>query len=413
MNILFIYSSLTKGGIETFFVRISKKLKEKGNFKISFLFLSKYMDKELLDELSNYVQIYYLDDFMSCKMGYTKKSILFNLLLPIKKDFYSTVMQGVDHIHAPDFNSLLFANKILNKNKKIPISTGIYHINEFNFSVNSDCFFSKRINLFLKDLPYQNIVFFNEISKDFYSEKFQGKFKYSIVTPVGVDLDNDSSICGYQNKKIVSIGRLTSWKTYNYHMIDVVNNLKTKGIIISYDSYGDGPEKFALEEKVKELGLEDSVKFKDGVPYNEFKNIISKHLMFIGAGTALIEASSFGIPSLIGIENSKESVSFGFLHDTTGYSYQENEIKMVKSSIQSYIEKLIALDQNEYLQECQKAKIRANDFSIDKTVKDFNKLIINSKTQSFYLNMIDIYKIVFSLLINKLTKPSTNYSKRL
>lgn len=412
MNILFIYSALPKGGIETFFVRITKKLVNNGN-KVRFLFLSRYGDEDLLTELSQYADVYFLDDFLKFKSFFSKKTLLLKLLIPFNKELYGKVFDGVTHIHAPDFNSLLFTNKLLNKNKKIPISTGLYHINEFNFDGNSRWFFAKRIYKYLSEIPAENVLFFNEVINDFYNKRYNNKFIKSIITPIGIELENSTGVLGKQNNKIVSIGRLASWKTYNYHMIQAVKNLNEKGIKITYHSYGDGEEKDNLEKEVVRNGLENQIKFFPGIPYKNFKKTISSNLLFIGAGTALIEASSVGLPSLIGIENSKEAYSYGFLHQTKGLSYQEIELELPKKSIESYIENLLSLDQTAYEDECKKAKIRAKDFGIEITIKDFLKLVKESKIQSYYFSKWDIIKFSISMFVNKMVRPNTNYSKRL
>lgn len=413
MKILFVYSSLPKGGIETFFVRIAKKLSlEKVN--ITFLFLSRSCDENLRTELEKYATLLYLDDYLLQISLIKWKSLLQKLLLPIDKKKFADVLEGVTHIHAPDFTSLLFANKFLLGKKKIPISTGLYHINEFNFEGQESWFFAKAISKYLRELPATNIIFFNEISNQFYNKKFRNKFESSIITPIGVNLLNSNTNAGVQNNRIVSVGRLTSWKTYNYHMIEVVNHFRKNGVVLNYDSYGDGEERNKLERKILELDLQEQVKFNNEIDYKDFEKTIQGHLMFIGAGTALIEASSFGIPSLIGIENGEDPLSYGFLHDTAGYSYQEKQLNLPTFSIISFISSLIDMSSKDYEEECQLAKSRAQDFSIDKTLVDFMQLFQKSVVQNYYFDSrFTFFLILFSLFLNKIFNPKSNYSKRL
>lgn len=63
MKILFVYTSLPKGGIETFFVRITKKLAEKG-YSVNFLFFSNNLDNELIDELKKYAKVFSINDYL-------------------------------------------------------------------------------------------------------------------------------------------------------------------------------------------------------------------------------------------------------------------------------------------------------------------------------------------------------------
>lgn len=414
MKILFVYTSLPKGGIETFFVRIVKQLFEEG-YEIRFLFFGNVFDKELITELEKFAKIFKINNYLLIPSILKNKTPLLKLLMPVKRQkVQNEILEGVTHIHAPDFNSILYVNKILNFKEKINISTGVYHINEYNFTNSNKWYFKKTVDKFINYLPYQNILFFNEICKDFYYDKFNHKFENSLVTPIGIELPlTESSVLAKQNNEIVSIGRLTQWKKYNLHMIEVVKSLKDKNIIVHYDSYGDGPQLEVLNKKVKEYHLQDLVKFHGNIPYSKFKHIISNKLMFIGAGTALIEASSLGIPSLIGIENESEPVSYGFLHNTNTYSYQEKQLNFPRKKIEDFILYLIGLSKESYKIECEKAKERAKDFSIETTKKDFITLINSSQSSKFHLNQYQLARVVLSMFVNKVFFPKSNYSKRL
>ncbi len=57
---------------------------------------------------------------------------------------------------------------------------------------------------------------------------------------------------------IISVGRLVPWKGFET-LIDVVNNLRKKNILVRLDICGSGPQQKNLEEKISHLGLESSV----------------------------------------------------------------------------------------------------------------------------------------------------------
>ena len=414
MNILYIYTALPKGGIETFFLRITKKLSLNGH-KVKFLFFTNYFDENLLNELKQFAEIFSINDFLFAPQIIKKGSPISKLLFPLNNKLLSEkILYNIDHIHAPDFNSILFVYKITNRKNKIPISTGVYHINEFNFTNNKNWNFVRMINSFLQKLPSENILFFNEICKEFYNEKWENKFIKCTVTPIGIEISPTNDVCsGIQNNRIVSIGRFDTWKTYNFSMIEVIRSLKEKGMIFYYDSYGGGRQYEHLKKKVLKLGLEELVTFHPGVPYSEFKTKIVNKLMFIGAGTALIEASATGIPAMIGIENEEKALTYGFLHNTTSYSYQENQLNYERIKIEFEIIFLKNCNEDSYFNECEKAKIRAQDFSIDKTYSDFILLMKNSKNFNFNINYFKLIYIVLGLTLNKICFPKSNYSKRL
>lgn len=414
MNILFIYTALPKGGIETFFVRMASKLFEKGH-SLRFLFFTNNNDEELLNELKKYARVYFINDYLYLPSFLKNKSPLYKLLFPLKyKKLFKEVLCDVDHLHAPDYNSILYYNKISSKKDQFTCSTGVYHINEYNFHDFKNWYFGKSIINFIQKLPAKNILFFNEISNQFYNTIYSNKFKESLITPIGIDVSAfKDEFVGKQNNRIVSIGRLSSWKKYNFHMIEAVHALQQKGITIHYDSYGDGDQLEVLNALVTKYNLNHLITFHNGIPYSKFKTTISNSLLFIGAGTALIEASACGIPALIGIENETKPVSYGFLHNVTSYSYQEQQLPYERKEITQFILHLLNCDEITYKSECEKAKLRANDFSIDKTVSDFEKICSNSEKIKLNSNYFKLSRIVLSMFINKIVNSKSNYSTRL
>ncbi len=414
MNFLFIYSSLPIGGIETFFCRIAKVL-SKNNHTVKFLFYGSTFDSNLLKELNKYSEIYYYRDFIHFSLFFEKRTPLIKLLAPKKsRKINSELLDGITHIHAPDFNSILFANRIIKTNSDISITTGIYHINEFYFKGNEHWYFNKINTFILNHIPPENVFMYNEIVQKKYNELYGNRFKNNELNTIGVDIEAFESVhIAQQNLRIVSIGRLTPWKKYNNAIIDVIKDYKEKGINLKYDSYGDGNELNHLRDKVAKNNLTGLIHFYPSIPYTDFQKVISNSLMFIGAGTALIEASACGLPSLIGVENEDEPVSYGFLHDTSSYTYQEKELGLPTKSFTFYIDYLLSLSPDEYRLETEKAKERAVFFSLKNAGIKFESLTAKSKKWGFKISYFKTCRVLFSFTLNKVLKKENNYSKRL
>ena len=402
MKLLFVYSSFTLGGIETFILRLTKELHKENDISVLFFSDKHSFNKELFEELSSYAKIYFWNDFITIPEFLKTKHPLFRLQFKISNhELFQNLISEADYIHAPDTYSLLFALKIAKTaNKKIFISTGVYHINEYLIQDFKKYYFGKKILQMLSNIGAGNILFFNEISREEYSKKIKPAFNDSLVAPIGVDLtDYKDLVLGKKNNRIVSIGRLTSWKTYNFSMIEVIYELKKRGYQFFYYSFGDGDKLEEINGLVKKYELEDQVFFNKSVNYNLFKETIANHLLFIGAGTALIEASAAGVPALIGIENCNEATTYGFLQDTDTYSYQELQLHYEKKKIIDCILKLYESTDSEYSQICQDSKIRANDFDIKKTKELFLKMLENNQIwqQDFKINNTLFF---ISLLLN-------------
>lgn len=413
-SILFINEGLALGGIETYLVRISKKLHEQGN-QLKFLFFSNSFDSALLAEIEIYGSVYFFKDYVQGPSFLKNKSPLLKLLLPFKRKKLKTdVFENLTHLVATDFNSVLFASKITPRFTNIKLLAGIYHINEFDFSSHHNWYFQQVAKKFISTLPAQNLIIYNSAVQRHYSNLYNKILKNNEIITLGIDVEKvQDRWLGNLNNRIVSIGRLTDWKRYNHAMIKVIQDFKENGVLYNYDSYGDGVAREELERMVKNSGLENQIKFHHSIPYQEFTTVIKDSLMFIGAGTALIEASACGLPSLIGIENEIKPISYGFLHDTTGSSYQEKQLGLATKNISNYITDLSNCSTEDYNSECKKAKDRAQFFGMEKAIEGFTNYLNHSDSFTFYLKYHQIIHVIFSMLLNKIIKPNNHYAKRL
>lgn len=329
---LFIYGSLKLGGVETFYIRMAKARFRMGK-KTKFLLTSnkKENEKELIDEAKKYADIYFLDDFLKFNI-FTIATIHTLLIKPIRIDDLSIVFNGIEQVHVSNSIYGLLYMKI-NKRLKvnIPLTVGVYHAKEFTWKNKGKLPYYELCNRALfSDLLKSNLVyFFNDKLPNIYSNYYDfGKFMTcSNVFPLGV---LDTHTCQGNHIKfishpvrIVSVGRLVSFKSYNLWMIEVINMLNSDANI-EYHIYGTGPLEDEMRAKIQQYGLADKVFLKGSLSYLDFKNVISQYDIFVGSGTSIIEASGLGVPSIIGIESIKEPISYGFLCDIDGFSYNED-----------------------------------------------------------------------------------------
>lgn len=407
MKVLFSSNHLMIGGIETLMLRMAENLKTNNNIELIFFFFAKDFDKNLLDQFQKYSKVYFLEDYFYFPSFLTKTPFIIKYLFPIKKSkIKKDFLDEINHIHASNLNSVLFANRMINLNKNITYSIGIYSFSEYIFEQFLNNYFARKLKKLVQTFSCKNFFFVNEVPRTEYSTVYGNQILNSTIGPLGIDLEKyKNQNLGQQNKRIVSIGRLTEWKTYNYHMIEVIRYLNTKDIFYSYDCYGEGTELKKLNQKVMELNLQNQIKFHPSVPYEKFNETIQNSLLFIGAGTASIEASACGIPSLTGIENldKNQPLTYGFLHEITGYSYQDSQLNLPKKDIYKCILELANSSQEEYLEVCKKAKNRSKDFDIKKTLFEFEQLATNSEKHTALLNYREMFLITCSMLIHLIT----------
>jgi glycosyltransferase involved in cell wall biosynthesis len=145
------------------------------------------------------------------------------------------------------------------------------------------------------------------------------------------------------------------------------------------------------------------VKFYGGVSYDELPNILNGAFLFVGCGTAIVEAAAAGVPSIIGIESEKECVSHGFLVDTKGLSFQEKGLKLPLHTYNSLLDRISNMNAQEYVDFSALHRIRADDFSLPRmetALLDYYNNLTLAKPEDISFKYI--FSTLYWLAINKL-----------
>lgn len=129
---------------------------------------------------------------------------------------------------------------------------------------------------------------------------------------------------------VVSVGRLAPMKEYNLWMIDVVGGLRKTGLNVRWDVYGDGPYRSEMEARIRVAGLQEQIQLKGEIRYENLGEAFSHAQVFVGMGTALIEAGFAGLPSIAATVYEHRGMSYGFLHELPDYACGEKIAKPVK-----------------------------------------------------------------------------------
>lgn len=144
---------------------------------------------------------------------------------------------------------------------------------------------------------------------------YTAKYKKTTLMPVGINTNlfkPDPSLEKVSNS-ILFLGRIAPAKNVNI-FIDALGILKDKKIIFSADIYGDALPRNAyylekLKSRVSELGLEDRVLFKPGVPNQEAPAIYNTHEVFVNLSSSgmydktIFEAMACGCLAIASNEN--------------------------------------------------------------------------------------------------------------
>ncbi len=373
-TVLFINSGFNLGGIETFLLRAANQLKHEVKYKL--LLMSDSYDNELLDRFKQYGEVYFLKDIISI---FDPKYATLRTIAYLRKNKVENLLANVDVIHASCSFSLPLMNMITSLSKrKITRCVGVYHSREFQWGESNKLMRQFQISSFM-DIPSPNVIFMNEYTCNLYCNIFKKDFYKTL--PIGIDTELYSNcVPGWKSKRIVSIGRLVDFKTYNYHMIDVLSKRLDRDNFI-FEIYGNGPEKQKLEDYAKSKKV--AVKFFGSVDYSLLPTILNNSFLFVGCGTAIVEAAAAGVPSIIGVESERDGFTPGFLTNTNGLSFQEKGLNKSIIHFSELFDKLVNLSEDEYNKLSNQHRTRSELFSL----KNMKESLINYYNDLEYVSV--------------------------
>lgn len=214
---------------------------------------------------------------------------------------------------------------------KVPVVLGMYHPNQWKIYATDRVsktryYYYKQL---CKFLTHDNIIHSSKEgveATNYYSKIntgtptiLQGPAEILPLKKEFADIQNNNKI------KIVTIGRLVDFKACTITaMISAVEALAlTHNIDITYDIYGNGPSRAALEERISRSPLQHKITLHSFVPKEKYLETVVEYDLFFGMAGALILGASAGVPSLIAIQQQTAAVSYGFICD---YDQENNPI---------------------------------------------------------------------------------------
>jgi len=399
---IFIANTLPMNGGSTFLLRICKELHSRGEkVAVLLLFSHKTEDLNLKSSIGQYADIHYLSSFSYAPLYFLFSSQL-GIFSPIRfKELASFFKKYGSIAHVMGVFGLLFLARAVKAGCVLKSCTvGVYHQNEFMYP-DYKTYFSRYAKEIFCSFSPGSIIFFNEFNVMKYTSFFGIDYSASRVVPIGIEMPKTivNSIPVSELTRIVSIGNLVNFKTYNAHVINILPALlKIKPNLI-YEIYGAGPNETVLKLLVLSLNLDHYVRFHGIVDYVDFKKILLNSFAFVGSGTAILEASALGVPSIVGIESSHEPVTYGFLSDVSGLAYNEN-FDQKKYFIYDKISWLLA-DVENWSKISKGCHDKSKEFSIDKTANIFIE-VRSSLPESLVFNKISPSKVLFSICLHYL-----------
>jgi glycosyltransferase involved in cell wall biosynthesis len=388
MNYLFVYHTLRIGGIEVYIKNLAIKLNDLGDTVTILLANSTGHNTKLLEEL----------DEAGINVVILKKNIHWLL-----NCFKSRKLPDETKVISFDVLSYAFSQVVF-RNNNLDHITGIYHINEWDFSNWLIMNFVTRKILFR--IPGENFFTYNEFSQNKFIKLLKSQ---PPIVPIGIKIPHKVYV-NPNNKSfnILLVGRVVGWKSFFWQSIKY---LKTTSFDYKLHVIGDGIEMISLKNYIKLNLNENNVNFYGNVPTQKMLDIAVKMDIAVSVGTSAVILSSMGLPTVIGIENFDRNIllNYGFFSNIKGYTFIEKEAKLKKYSF-NIIENYLNLEMNLKKEIISNHVLAAKKFDLNTCVDVFR---FNSINSNYSLNPLRYSLMIIVLFfVNKLTPKSFQYWQR-
>jgi glycosyltransferase involved in cell wall biosynthesis len=175
--------------------------------------------------------------------------------------------------------------------------------------------------------------------------------------------------------KIVSVGRLSPMKEYNLYMIDVVKELIRRGHNVTWSVYGEGPYEPEMRQQIKQQGLESVISLEGTVPYERFWQVLQDAYVFVGMGTAILEAALFGVPNVGAVGYERQGLTFGPSHRLPSGSIGQLSVNPPRLKVADEIERILGFNDAEYEAEQEAVRRHVEVHTMEQSMTRFLELV--------------------------------------
>ena len=175
--------------------------------------------------------------------------------------------------------------------------------------------------------------------------------------------------------RIVSIGRLAPMKEYNLYMIDVVEKLLRKGYDVSWSVYGVGKYENEMKKRIQERALEHEIQLEGAIPFTKVWRVLEDAYVFVGMGTAVLEAALFRVPNAVAVPYDSKGLSYGPVYNLPPGSVLPSKPHAARTSMINEIERILNLTSSEYLDEAERVHKHVKAYETESSMQRFLQLV--------------------------------------
>jgi glycosyltransferase involved in cell wall biosynthesis len=294
-------------------------------------------------------------------------------------------------------------------NRPIRILSGIYNPNVFDRSSGGQVYmhgWMLYLSNYLRNVPEKSrLVCDPEIGRELIS--VHGVNARSHFWALPVDDTRFTFTRMPRPGQILSIGRLSPMKEYNLFMPDVVAELRRRGFDVTWVVYGSGPYEREIRVRAEALGILPFVELKGEIDYQNLEAAMVNAYVFVGMGTAIIEASLARIPSILALAYDRTGLTYGPLHAVPhGRIGQIMRDVAPSLHVVDELERILRLSSTQYEEECNRARAYAEFYSMNRRMNEFLQFVADCEvprraSSIFWMNYVYAAARVFGLHLDK------------
>jgi glycosyltransferase involved in cell wall biosynthesis len=309
VEVLLINHSLYTGGVETLIVRMANWVVRHGHG--CSILLRDQFEGDLTPLLDSAVKLRIVGNEWDLLAIKCFRSLIWRSFKLPKPDVIYTLEQNWSVIG-------LLIRDVFRKDPP-SVATGAYHINQFAYEQNLSN--PGRLALLQRDIYNRcyldsQKVFMSEETRSGHEAFFKRKIEEGWVWPLPIKIPD---IAELQSRKpvpgrILSIGRLTRFKSYSWYMVPILQSLRKRHSNVQWHIYGSG----MCEDELIQIVWKDAIRdglivFHGSIPYEQITKAFHEASVFVGMGTVLLEAAAAGVPAIPALVDDSEALSWGFI----------------------------------------------------------------------------------------------------
>ncbi|WP_208560221.1 glycosyltransferase [Marinilactibacillus kalidii] len=400
-SILYIYSDLNVGGIQTLIYRKSKWLIEHG-YNVILLTSSKGIMHNSFESIG--VNIITSNVFFTNSLGTKELINCFNEIIGAMNN--QDKIDVVECFEPVNAHNGLIISKLFNAK----LLVGVYHPKAFTtgFEIRNQSY----LNLIKVLDESGSLVFMNEDVLVSHESFYNIKINNSSIIKLPVDQkETRPHFIHNECFVVVSIGRLVDFKKYVYGLISDFDEFYAINKNSRLEIIGDGNEKENIVKFAKTFQSyrDGKIIFLGTIPYSELDEYLYKASLVIGMGTSVLETSSAGIPSVIAPAYFQSNISNGYVFENDNVGDTKNNCS---NTYRYYMDTLYNIDIEAYSEISKKCSdFVKNNYDINIIMEEWlekmevtKPIIVSEKLDSYIIEkpsrivLKNIYRTIFGML---------------